>query len=331
MEWIVGTLVLLGIGAVAVRRAAAPPTTSSDTHRDQSPSLFDLEAEFRREVEIEAARLQPQIDAEAARLRRQLEAEVAQQEEAQRREEPEHESAPEPAAVEEPMADPGVGPTWMPVEDWQKRLEAYRRQGRSDSEVAEIAAYLEARGPRIPRTREEQIARSEEIGIVTRAVYAPKEDEDRYLVRNDEGRPMLHLVEAGDRLAIWSPVDGGALINPKGAGLRTLGLYSSQARGTRYHLSAYRRADLRPGQWIELRRQPDNEHDRNAVAMHAPGAVAHFAFVQRGRAPAVARRIDAGEDMAAVSMRGVGKGRTDGTSWLLIGSRADLEHMLSTE
>jgi hypothetical protein len=74
------------------------------------------------------------------------------------------------------------------------------------------------------------IARSHEIGIVTRAVYVPKEEESRYLARDENGLPTLHLVDAGDRLAIWSPVDGGALINPKGSGLRGLGLYSSYAR-----------------------------------------------------------------------------------------------------
>lgn len=40
------------------------------------------------------------------------------------------------------------------------------------------------------------------------------------------------LVDAGDRLSVWSPAAGGVLINPKGSGLRSLGLVASYARGT---------------------------------------------------------------------------------------------------
>src|SRR4051794_37603355 len=131
--------------------------------------------------------------------------------------------------------------------------------------------------------------------MVRREDYVPKEEEARYLTRDERNLPVLRLVDAGDRLAIWSPVDGGALINPKGPGLRQLGLCSSYARGSNYYPSAYRAADLRKGQWVDLLREPDNPHDKNAVAMCAPGTRVPFAHVQRGRVPAVARRMDAGD------------------------------------
>jgi hypothetical protein len=38
--------------------------------------------------------------------------------------------------------------------------------------------------------------------------------------------------------------------------------------------------------------------------------------------------MDAGEDMAAVSMRGSGAGRDDDSTFVLVGSRADLTAML---
>ena len=216
----------------------------------------------------------------------------------------------------------------MSVEDWEDRLAAYRRQGRSEVEIAGVARHLEQRGPRKPRTREELVARSHEIGIVTRAVYVPKEDETRYLTRDESGLPTIRLVDAGDRLSIWSPVENGALINPKGPGLRTLNLYSSYARGADNYRIAYRSADLGEGRWVDLVREPDNPHDKHAVAMCAPGSRAPFAYVQKGRAPAVARRMDAGEDMAGVSMRGPGRGREGDTTFVLIGSRDDLTAML---
>jgi len=105
-------------------------------------------------------------------------------------------------------------------------------------------------------------------------------------------------------------------------------LYASYARGSDHYRSAYRTADLRKGRWVDLVREPENPHDRNAVVMCAPGSRAPFAYVQKGRAAAVARRMDAGEDIAGVSMRGLGRGRHDDTTFVLIGSRADLTAML---
>lgn len=156
-------------------------------------------------------------------------------------------------------------------------------------------------------------------GRIWRQDYAPSEMEPRYVVRAEDGLPALRLVDAGDRLAIWSPADGGVLINPKGAGLRKIGLYSSYARGSQYaSASACRGAPRRAGIIVELRRDPTNEHDPNAVGMI--GNRGRFAWVQRGRAAAVARRIDAGDDLAAVSLR---------EGLFLIGARSDLQHMLT--
>lgn len=163
---------------------------------------------------------------------------------------------------------------------------------------------------------------------VRRSDYVPSEQEADYLARDESGLPTLRLVEAGDRLAIWSPYNGGGLLNPKGPGLRHFGLIGSGARGSAYHASAFRSADLRPGRPVQLRREPDNEHDKNAVALYAPGARAPFGYVQRGRAPSLARRMDAGEDMAAVCLRGPGPRSDGGAAFVLIGSAADIAAML---
>jgi hypothetical protein len=65
---------------------------------------------------------------------------------------------------------------------------------------------------------------------VTRSIFTSKEDEDYYLARDANGLPTLRLVEAGGLLAIWSPKGNGALINPRGQGLRRFGLYSTRKR-----------------------------------------------------------------------------------------------------
>lgn len=156
-------------------------------------------------------------------------------------------------------------------------------------------------------------------GGISRVDYVPADQEARYVRRGPDGRPALRLVDAGDRLAIWSPADGGVLINPKGPGLRKIGLYSTYARGQRYVSARAASGAIRtPGVIIELRRNPANEHDPHAVEML--GSHGMFAWVQRGRTPAVARHMDAGEDFVAVCLR---------EGFFLVGARADLEHMLS--
>ena len=330
VDWL---LVLLGIIVGALVLARRPGSTTAPTKPRPAPrpseSLADVEARMLREVDDEAAPMMHQVEADAARLHAEAMGEAGIDSPAPFKAGP----APTPARGRT------GGPSWMSAADWEGRLVAYRRQGRSDKEIAGVAAHLEKRGPRkprqksqghrVPRRADGRVSGSGIDGAVYREDYVPKEDEARYLTRDGSGLPRLRLADAGDRLAIWSPVDGGSLINPKGPGLRGLGLYSSYARGIEYHASADRTADLRKGQWIDLKREPDNPHDKNAVAMYAPGARSAFAYVQRGRAPAVARRMDAGEDMAAVSMRGPAKGRADGTTFVLLGSRADLTAMLA--
>ena len=145
----------------------------------------------------------------------------------------------------------------------QQRALRWRRNG--------IGFHLQSRGPRKPRTREQGVARSREIGLVTRAVYVPADEEPAHLTRDADGLPLLRLVDSGDRLSVWSKLGGGALLNPKGTGLRRFGLLSTDARGSKNYASAYRAADLRMGKPVELRREPENPHDRSAITMYAPG------------------------------------------------------------
>lgn len=61
--------------------------------------------------------------------------------------------------------------------------------------------------------------------------YLPSDREAEHLTRDLSGLPLLRLVPAGDRLVVWSPLNGGALINPRGSGLRRMGLIATYARG----------------------------------------------------------------------------------------------------
>jgi hypothetical protein len=165
--------------------------------------------------------------------------------------------------------------------------------------------------------------------VVRRQDYVPKDREADYLTRQADGSLTLRLVDAGDRLVVWSPLHGGGLINPKGPGLRTVGLVATYARGSSHYAAAFRAADLSKGRHVEVRREPANPYDRNAVALYAPGATRLFGYVQRGRAPAIARRMDSGEAMEGVCLRGPGKGDDEASALLLLGSEADLRQLLS--
>lgn len=140
----------------------------------------------------------------------------------------------------------------------------------------EIDGHLARRGPRkpcpkprgqaAPRRGDGSLRGGGAEGLVVRTDYVPADEEAPRLTRDADGLPLLRLVDSGDRLPIWSPLDGGALLNPKGTGLRRFGLVVTYARDGKFHASAYRSADLRKGKPVELRREPDNPHDRNAVA-----------------------------------------------------------------
>src|SRR4051794_23398866 len=114
----------------------------------------------------------------------------------------------------------------------------------------------------------------------------------------------------------WYPDDGGIvwvagyhLVGADGAfigrddprlaerGLRVTGV----AGAGRHHPDALQ-GDVGPGRALELRREPDNPHDANAIAVHAPGGE-KLGFVPREPAAELAGELDAGRPWAAVVLR----------------------------
>lgn len=71
--------------------------------------------------------------------------------------------------------------------------------------------------------------------------------------------------------------------------------------GAPHHPGARQRiASLRPGKALQLRREPGNPHDRNAVAVHDTRDDLKLGYVPRVDAPAVAKAIDTGMRVEAV-------------------------------
>src|SRR5215204_693125 len=110
----------------------------------------------------------------------------------------------------------------------------------------------------------------------------------------------------------WYPDDGGSVwlagfqpVAPDGrflgrgapeltaAGLRITGV----AGASRHHADALASDAAEPGRPLELRRDPTNAHDLNAIAVHAGGE--QVGWVPRAIAEALAPALDAGEPFSA--------------------------------
>jgi len=125
---------------------------------------------------------------------------------------------------------------------------------------------------------------------------------------------MIVEVEREERY--WYPDDGGIVwlagFQPVSADGRYLGRYAPElvaaglriagvAGAARFHGDALSTEAAEPGRPLELRRDPANEHDPNAIMVLAGGA--QVGWVPRAVAEALAAAIDAGEPFSAVVLR----------------------------
>lgn len=129
------------------------------------------------------------------------------------------------------------------------------------------------------------------MAITVDAIY-----EERYWYPEDGGQVWLagyQLVEpeSGRYLARDAP-ELAAL------GLRVAGV----AGASRHHGEALSAESAAPGYPLDLRRDPGNEHDPNAIAVHAGGGE-QLGWVPREIAAELAPELDAGKPWSAVVLR----------------------------
>jgi hypothetical protein len=125
--------------------------------------------------------------------------------------------------------------------------------------------------------------------MVVQAVF-----EERYWYPDDGGQVWL----AGYTLVD----DTGRYLARDSAEVVTRGLHVTTVAGAgRHHAEALAAAPAEPGAALELRRDPGNEHDPNAIQVWAGGV--QIGWVPRDTAVAVARALDAGEPWSAVVLR----------------------------
>jgi hypothetical protein len=82
-------------------------------------------------------------------------------------------------------------------------------------------------------------------------------------------------------------------------GLRVVGV----AGAGRHHGEALASDAARPGAPLELRRDPGNPHDANAIAVHGAGGGEQLGWVPREVAAELAPEIDTGRPWSAVALR----------------------------
>jgi hypothetical protein len=138
----------------------------------------------------------------------------------------------------------------------------------------------------------------------------------------------------------WYPDEGGqvwlagySLVEPGGGrflarddpSLAERGLRVAGAAGAgQHHAEAVAGEDVGPGKPLELRRDPGNEHDPNAIAVYPAGGGEQVGWVPREVAQELASELDAGESWSAVVLREQRRSPRDprhGVTMLLGGGR----------
>jgi hypothetical protein len=124
-------------------------------------------------------------------------------------------------------------------------------------------------------------------------------------------------VEAGYEERYWYPDDGGQVwvagyqlidadsgryLARDAPELLSRGLHVVGVAGAgRHHAEAIESDAVAPGSPLELRRDPDNEHDPNAIAVHAGGE--QVGWVPRELAAELAPELDEGRPWSALVLR----------------------------
>jgi HIRAN domain len=124
--------------------------------------------------------------------------------------------------------------------------------------------------------------------VVVKVVF-----EERYWYPDDGGQVWL---------SGYTPVDEkGRYLARDAPELSARGLRVAGVAGARFQTEAQESDAAAPGRPLELRRDPGNEHDPNAIAVLAGGE--QVGWVPRELAAEIAPSLDAGEPWSAVVLR----------------------------
>ncbi|MBM0255576.1 HIRAN domain-containing protein [Micromonospora sp. 4G55] len=147
------------------------------------------------------------------------------------------------------------------------------------------------------------------------------------------GLPTLRLIsyrDTGGEHVLRLCEDGtGLLVGPTDRRLPRAGIYVSQLRGEAHHEAECRAGNFYPGEPVRLVREPENPYDRNAVAVYDATGKYMAAYVNKQKARTLAKLIDSGAEIEAISIRGTRSGVGCDQVAILAASPDVLRHVLS--
>ena len=127
------------------------------------------------------------------------------------------------------------------------------------------------------------------------------------------------LIDAGYEEGYWYPDEGGEvwiagyqLVDPESGSYLARDAPELAARGLHvvgvagagtHHAEALATDAVAPGRQLELRRDPENPHDSNAIAVYPAGGGEQVGWVPRELAAELAAELDAGRPWSALVLR----------------------------
>lgn len=131
----------------------------------------------------------------------------------------------------------------------------------------------------------------------TSETWLSKEEADSELVRDPTGT-LAFRVERREGEFRFVSEESGKQPSPGNLALARLGIFYLNVRGWKN----YPAARLKVGDCIDLRREPENKYDPNAIAVARPNSKHIYGYVNRGFARRLAKPLDAGEEFVGVVM-----------------------------
>lgn len=185
-----------------------------------------------------------------------------------------------------------------------------RKTNATSKDTPTFSVYMETPYRRKPDPRCLRPVRGlkEYVPIYSSAFLPPEHQLDLVTIFGD-GNTNLKLALFNGQLVLEAP--NGILPNKASGQIYKLGVFTCSLRGGPYYEEALRAADTRPLRPAMLVREPGNQHDRNAVAIHAPNA-GLIGYVNKQNAARLAKHMDSGEEYSAMftcgNAPGVGNG-----------------------
>lgn len=191
-----------------------------------------------------------------------------------------------------------------------------RKTNATSKDTPTLSVYMETPYRRKPDPRCLRPVRGlkEYVPIYSSAFLPPEHQLDLVTIF-DDGNTNLKLALFNGQLVLEAP--NGILPNKASGQIYKLGVFTCSLRGGSHYEKALRAADTRPLRPAMLVREPGNQYDRNAVAIHAPDA-GLIGYVNKQNAARLAKHMDSGEEYSAMFTCGNAPGAGNGNPVALL-------------